>query len=619
MFQHELVLIIILFSGYLFFIQQAFSSFIFFPLTGEIDVLPSDMLQILLTVVVAFIIIITLIIIFLRKSRRMTLELISKTSEVEQANSKLEKLNTELQAQKDRIAKELANSEMLYSIMLASADDGIIFYNIDWSVKFANPAIYSIIGYDQEEDKLFDILGSRELIHPDDSDFHIERARAIRDKGFFEKEIKLKHKNGNYVVLSVKMVEVNDESGSPLGVLSISRDITSLKESQKQLIIAKEKAEEGNRLKSTFLANISHEIRTPLNSIVGFANLLNDENASPEMREEYVNYLNQNTEKLLQVITDIIDLSKLENNEIDISYKPVRINSILNYIEEYTNDLIKRSGKNILFTLEKGLPDERDIVYSDDLWLKRVFRHLVDNAVKFTRAGTVELKSALAGSSVMFTIRDTGIGISKENLKTIFEQFRQEEDGHHRTFEGLGVGLTMASKVVENMDGYLWVESEKGRGSEFFFTIPYRPVDVSSFTESENRQDTFVVSKDWSGKTILVADDNVDILRYLNKVLANTGINVIHVRSAPEIMDIIAGKESIDLVLLNMQTPGLNGLETLAEIRKIEHDIPIIAQTAPVREEEQDDLMNAGCTTCLIKPISQDQLLSVISGFLSKN
>ncbi|HDZ41367.1 MAG TPA: PAS domain-containing sensor histidine kinase [Bacteroidetes bacterium] len=589
------------------------------PFFKSLEELPSDVLQLLLTIVSAFIILVTLTFIFLRKRRKMNIELKLKTQEAEHANRNLEKLNKELLEQKERIARELANSEMLYSIMLDSADDGIIFYNTDWSVKFANPAIYSIVGFDHKKERLFDIINDRELLHPDNSDFHTERSKAINQKGFFETEIKVRHKNGKYVVLSTKMVEVKDESGSALGVLSISRDITSLKDTQNELRIAKEKAEESNRLKSTFLANISHEIRTPLNSIVGFANLLNDSNASADMREEYVEYLNQNTEKLLQVITDIIDLSKLENNEIDICYNPVRINSILSYVEEYTSKLIERSGKDISFTIEKVFPDDRDIVYSDDLWLKRVFRHLLDNAVKFTRAGEIELKSALVGSSIMFTIRDTGIGISKKNLKLIFEQFRQEEDGHHRSFEGLGVGLTMASKVVENMDGYLWVESEKGKGSEFFFTIPYRPVDLNAFREAEKQSDELLTNKDWSGKAILVADDNIDTLRYLNRVLAGTGINIIHARSKPEITDILQDKDTIDLVLLNMQMTELGGLEVFTVIREIDPAVPLVARNASVGKKEKDDILKAGCTACLVKPVSNEQLLSVISGFLDSD
>ncbi len=584
-----------------------------------LDSLPLEIMQLLLTIISAFAIMVTLTIVFIRKSRKMTLELKSKTEEIEQANHNLEKLNRELLEQKERIERERANSERLYGIMLASAEDGIILYNTDWSVKYANPAVYSVLGLDPGENGFHDIAGNKDMLHPDNSDFLEERKRSIEKNGYYEAEIRMKHKNGRYIVLATKMVEVKDDAGSPLGILYISHDITSIKETQTQLIIAKEKAEESNRLKSTFLANISHEIRTPLNSIVGFANLLNDPNTDQKIREEYVGYLNQNTEKLLQVITDIIDLSRLENNEIEIKYNPVRVNSILDYVDDYAAKLISRSGKDLKFTIDKGLNDGKDIIYSDDVWLKRVFRHLIDNAVKFTRAGSIELKSVLAGTSVMFTVKDTGIGISKENLKNIFEQFRQEEIGHHRTFEGLGVGLTMARKVIENMDGYLWVESEKGKGSEFFFTIPYRPVDVKAYSEPRKKEENIPAKDLWTGKTILVADDNIDILRYLNRVLSDTGINVIQAHSGMEAIDIAKTEDRIDLVLLDMQMPEMNGLEAMKEIRQLKGNIPIIAQTAFVFEEEKEDIIVAGCDACLLKPISQEKLLSVISEFLNRN
>jgi len=582
--------------------------------------LHGEVLTLILTLISISVVLLTLVIIVVVRRRKMAEEMELQRQENERSNAELEKLNRDLQDQKALIEEELAESEMLYRIMLASAGDGIIFYNTDWSVRFANPAVYNMVGYDYNAEDTPDIIRDSELLHPDHQNFHAERSKAISEEGSYETELKLKHTNGKYIVLSTKMVEAKGSSDNTLGILMIARDITSLKYTQSQLITAKEKAEESNRLKSTFLANISHEIRTPLNSIVGFANLLNDDSSDSAMREEYIGYLNQNTEKLLQVITDIIDLSRLENNEIEIKYKPVRINSVLDFADKYTRDLISRCDKKIDFVLRKGLADDRDIVYSDEVWLKRVLRHMLDNAVKFTRSGSVELSAALAGSSIMFTVKDTGIGISKENLKNIFEQFRQEEIGHHRTFEGLGIGLTMARKVVDNMDGYLWVESEKGKGSEFFFTIPYRPVDKSSYNgATEKKKPEVLIKQDWSEKTILVADDNIDILRYLNRVLSNTGINVIQARSGLEAIDIVRDNRNIDLVLLDMQMPEMNGLEALGEIRKIKAGMPIVAQTAFIFEEEQDDLLKAGCDACLIKPISRDQLLSVISGYLNTN
>ena len=589
-----------------------------------LQILPANIIQLILTICAASVVVVTVSIMYVIKRRRMNSILQLKTSEIEEANRNLEKLNNELEKQRDSIARDLAKSERLYGMMLSSAEDGIAFYKTDWTIQFANQAFYNLIGYSEEDYRNLD-PGGRDaiLLHPDDIGYSEKRSRAISEAGFYETELRLRHTDGKYVFLSSKSVLIKDDEGNPLGILLISRDITSLKEVQQELVIAKDKAEESNRLKSTFLANISHEIRTPLNSIVGFANLLNDSGTTDEIKEEYVGYLNQNTDRLLQIISDIIDLSRLENSEIEIHYNPARINSILDEKAQYAEQLISRSGKRIDFKLSKEIQEGKDVIYTDEVWLKRVFRHLIDNAVKFTREGSISLTSSVAGTSLMFTIKDTGIGISKDHLKSIFEQFRQEVAGHHRPFEGLGVGLTLAKHVIEKMDGYLWVESEKGEGSEFFVTIPYRPVGVGTVSKMVlNREEMGLASErkyDWAGKKVLVADDNNDILNYLNRILTDTGVTVILARSGEEVLKIVRETDDIDLVLLDMQMSEMNGLEATREIRKLKEDLPIIAQTAYIFEEDKDMILNAGCDACIIKPVRQDQLYSVVSTFLGTN
>ncbi len=590
--------------------------------------LPIHIIHLILTIIGASAILVTLSIMFGLKVKKLNGALSRKNSEIEEANKNLETLNRELSEQRDRMARDLANSERIYEIMLESAEDGIALYSMDWKIQFGNKAFYNLIGYTKDEyTKIDPDERDNTLLHPDDIGYSDDRTKAIAEKGYFEKEKRIKHRNGKYVVLSAKSVLVKDNEGNDLGILLISRDVTSIREAQDELKIARDKAEESNRLKSTFLANISHEIRTPLNSIVGFANLLNDSRTTDEVREEYVGYLNQNTEKLLQIISDIIDLSRLENSEIEIHYDPIRINSILDEMEEYAGFNITKSGKQIEFILEKGVPDGKDMIYSDEIWLKRVLRHLLDNAVKFTREGTISLSCTMAGTSLMIRVTDSGIGISKDHLDSIFEQFRQEVGGHHRPFEGLGVGLTLAKHVIEQMDGFLWVESEKGRGSKFFFTIPYRPVDSGRKQDlikpppeekviAGNEDMTGGHKENWWGKKILVTDDNNDILNYLDRILTDTGLSVIRARSGEETVEIVKNNEDIDMVLIDMQMPGMNGLEATSEIRKLRKKIPIIAHTAFIYEEEQKMILDAGCDACIIKPIRQEQLYSVISGFL---
>ena len=248
-----------------------------------------------------------------------------------------------------------------------------------------------------------------------------------------------------------------------------------MKQVHEELIKANIDAEASNRLKSSFLANISHEIRTPLNSVVGFSNLLLSDNLTKESREEYIEHINYNSEKLLQIIGDIIDLSRLESSQIEISYEETSLDSIVNEIIDDARQVIRRNEKPIILNVKNHFGNDGDLIFTDRIWLKRVLNHLMDNAVKFTLDGSIEFSYMKENENIVFKIKDTGIGIKKENLSRIFEEFRQEIDGHHRPFEGLGIGLTLAKEVVERMGGKIYVQSEKGIGSEFSFSIPFRP------------------------------------------------------------------------------------------------------------------------------------------------
>jgi PAS domain S-box-containing protein len=251
----------------------------------------------LLIIISSIIVVASVIIYSLVRFRRISKIINEKDILIEKSKSETEALKRRLIDERERMEKDLADSERLYETMLSSAEDGIAFYNQDWTLRFANSAFFSLLGYSEEEYRKLD-LKKRDLtlLHPDDIGYSSKRVEEINKSGFYEDEIRVKHKdNGAYVVLSSKSVLIKNEDGEELGILLISRDITSFREAQNELIIAKEKAEESNRLKSSFLANISHEIRTPLNSIVGFANLLNDATTTDEVRDEYIGYLNQNT------------------------------------------------------------------------------------------------------------------------------------------------------------------------------------------------------------------------------------------------------------------------------------------------------------------------------------
>jgi CheY-like chemotaxis protein len=242
----------------------------------------------------------------------------------------------------------------------------------------------------------------------------------------------------------------------------------------------------------------------------------------------------------------------------------------------------------------------------------------MDNAIKFTLDGSIEFMYAIDSDHIVFKIKDTGIGINKENLVRIFEEFRQEVDGHHRPFEGLGVGLTLAKEVVERMGGRIDVESEKGIGSEFSFHIPYKPAG----TKARFRQvadETLSKPVDWRKRKCLLVDDNKDVLIYLNRILVDTGISILTARSGYEALEFVKADDSIDVVILDMQMPEMNGIEATKEIKKIRSNLPIIAQTAFVFENDTDIILEAGCDACLIKPIRRDHLITVMASFVKEH
>ena len=586
------------------------------PESSSTFVLSTAYLHLLLTIIGAMVILCSVIIYFSYKLKRVNRELSDRNRQVEEMNTNLQNTNHELTIQKDIIAREHYESDKFFKILLQSADDGISFYDKDWNLKFSNSAFYTLIGYDRES---YHKADPSLLFHSDDINYPEKRIEALRSQGFHECELRLRHREGHFVNLSSRSVTIKDEFGVAIGALTISRDITKMKQVHDDLIKANIDAETSNRLKTSFLANISHEIRTPLNSVVGFSNLLLSNDLSPEAREEYVEHINHNSEKLLQIIGDIIDLSRLESSQIEITYEEASVNDIVNEIVVEARQLIKRSEKPVILNMKNMLGENSDLIFTDKIWLKRVLSHLMDNAVKFTLDGSVDLSYYKENEELYFNIKDTGIGINEENLGRIFEEFRQEIDGHHRPFEGLGIGLTLAKEVVERMGGKILVQSEKGIGSEFSFSIPYRPAGSTGTRLRSMIADQSALPINWVSKKCLLVDDNKDVLLYLNRILFDTGITVMTARSGPEAIEAIRNNKGIDVILLDMQMPEMNGIEATKEIRKIRKDIPIIAQTAFIFEDDKDIILEAGCDACLIKPIRKEHLLTVMRSFLKSN
>ena len=398
------------------------------------------------------------------------------------------------------------------------------------------------------------------------------------------------------------------------------RYLREIELNNEKLLIAKEKAEESNKLKSAFLANISHEIRTPMNGIIGFSKLLKDNPAiDKETLDKYLSIINKSGYLLLNLINDIIDLSKIEANYLKINYRACRVNNIMDELLSFYNEEKKTVEKShIKIILEKGVEDNDFTIYSDPNRINQVLYNLLSNALKFTYEGKIVFGYKIIDKNLQFNVQDTGIGLSTTECKIIFERFRQVDDKTTRKYGGSGLGLSISKGIVENMKGKIWVESKKENrkenkpgGSIFYFSIPLKIVETNKFT-TKKQEHNYV----WPDKNILIVEDAQISYELLTKFLKDTKVTFIHAENGEEAIELCKNNHTIDLVLMDIQLPMMDGLEATRRIKESNHNLPIIAQTANAMNEDRKNIIDAGCDDYISKPINKYDLLEKISKFM---
>jgi signal transduction histidine kinase len=387
-------------------------------------------------------------------------------------------------------------------------------------------------------------------------------------------------------------------------------------EAIEEMKAAKIKAEESDRLKSAFLANMSHEIRTPMNAIIGFSELLTFDYADESSRNEYINQIKNSGELLLRIIDDIIDISKIEAGEISLHIEYFDINATLDDITLQSMASISVTGKEILFSMEKGI-ESPAIVRSDQIRIRQILGNLIGNAIKFTSSGSITAGYIHESGTLKFYVSDTGIGIPTDKTEIIFERFRQGEESLTRNYGGTGLGLSIARHLVELLGGTIFVESETGKGSTFWFTIPYTPFQANQ-EKSEPSIPNLSTEPDWSKKYLLIAEDNSASRALLVEFLKPTRINALLASNGKEALGLFSdASNNVDLILLDIQMPLLNGIQVTRMIREIDKGVPIIAQTAYALEEEKQMCLAAGCSDHISKPIKRGELLKIMKKYLS--
>jgi PAS domain S-box-containing protein len=410
-------------------------------------------------------------------------------------------------------------------------------------------------------------------------------------------------------VLGNRIFEINHTGMMYQGkeaMLEIFQDITDRKISEAELILAKNRAEESDRLKTAFLHNISHEIRTPMNAIVGFAALLGEPDIDAKTSRDYVEVIMQSSNHLLEIITDIVDISNIEANLVKVVKNEVNVNSTLHSL---CNQFATKSNeKKIQLICETALSDGDAMILTDGTKLNQILINLISNALKFTDKGQIKIIARPKDKFLEFCVSDSGIGIPEEFHHKIFERFYQIHNTHSRVYEGTGLGLAISKAHVELMGGKIWLTSSPGTGTSFFFTIPYEKQIVEKPVEKEKINPGYFVFP--QKKKILVAEDIESNFKLICYFLSGANIEVTRAVNGKEAVEKCFSIPDIDLILMDIKMPVMNGYTAVKLIREKNTSIPIIAQTAYI--DDQETAMESGCSGFISKPFDKKGLLEAI-------
>ncbi|MCK4922805.1 MAG: PAS domain S-box protein [Bacteroidales bacterium] len=509
---------------------------------------------------------------------------------------------------------ELKTNEERQRGIIESSPDGLVVIDLDGNFLENNSSFNELVG-ETSIDKIktnnfFEYVAKEDIIK-------IQNLLNDTFSTGFSKNIELRmvRKGGSEFFAEASIGLIANQIEKENSFVIVVKNINERKNYEYNLKLAKIKAEESDKLKTAFLSNMSHEIRTPMNAIIGFAELLATTEDNEKQKLDFITQINQGADTLMRLIEDIIDISKIEAGLIKINKNEFNLGPILVDIRQLFLTSAKKQGKGqlVIEEMNNGY-DSAIILKTDEFRLRQIFSNLLNNAIKFTDSGKISFGiKEKTDSMIKFYVKDMGIGIKEEYQELIFERFRQGHESKKQFYGGTGLGLSISKHLIEQMGGDISVVSNKGEGSEFIFTLPY---SVSMKNESNNSEKFAIGKNRWPGKTIIIAEDEDSNYKLLYEVLIKSEINVLRAKTGNEAIQLVSENARIDLILMDIQMPGIDGYEATREIKNLNSEIPIIAQTAYAMAGEKEISKQAGCDDYIAKPIRAADLFKVLSRYL---
>jgi PAS domain S-box-containing protein len=476
---------------------------------------------------------------------------------------------------------------------------------------FINPAFTKLYGFSSEE-----IVGKKtpRIIKSEISDASVYEYfwQTLLKGEEVRGEMINKGKDGMLIDIDGSATPIIDDEKKIIGFLGIQRDISQRKRAEQELVLAKEKAEESNRLKTAFLNNISHEIRTPFNGILGFLSILLENDLTDNERVEYVKIINSSSFRLMDTINNLVEISKIQVGQIELSLSDTIIKN-MSY-DLYDSFKGKTESKGLGFTINYKLSNEDEVIFTDLIKLNAVLTNVLDNAIKFTDQGAIEFDICKIDDYLLFSVKDTGVGIPENKRATIFELFIHAEGTNHRLFEGLGLGLCIAKSYVDMFGGKIWADSEVGKGSIFYVSIPFentrKTLDVTQYNLS-----TKTTENQRKGLKILIAEDDKNSLELIEYYVRRISKEILIARNGAQAVEIFRQNPDIDLILMDIRMPKMDGCEATRQIRLLNPKVIIIAQTAYSIKKDQEDAIAAGCNDYILKPLFSKNLKTLLEKY----